>query len=129
MVTASRAMRSRSRIVCVTPFLKGARPDINADLVGAQVGAHMEIRKACALSSQLIEMRSFQKRVPVTGQIAVPLVICHYQDNVGLFARKRPGMQNTGRAYNQAGRHTQQRSDCKSIHLIPFLMTKSDSIY
>lgn len=38
MVVACKVRRSRSKSVCVTPFLNSCRPVISAERVGAQVG-------------------------------------------------------------------------------------------
>ena len=45
--------------------------------------ADMEVGKACALGLQLIKIGRLQKRMPVTGKIAITLVICHNQNNIG----------------------------------------------
>ena len=43
----------------------------------------MEVGKPHGLSIELIQIRSLENRIPVTGQIAVTLIVSHHEDDVG----------------------------------------------
>jgi hypothetical protein len=49
----------------------------------------MKIRKPYTLSVQRIKIRSFQNRISMTTQIAVPLVVSYDQNNIGTLVGKR----------------------------------------
>ena len=46
--------------------------------------ADMEIREAHGLGVEAIQIRRLEDRIPVTGQIAVALIVSHHEDDVGL---------------------------------------------
>lgn len=50
-------------------------PVRSAERVGAQVGAHREIAEADAFMMQAVEVRGFEHRIAVAGEIAVALII------------------------------------------------------
>ena len=54
----------------------------------------MKISQPNALRSQLIEIRRLQNRIPMSGEVAIPLVIRHHDNDVGLN-RKRGTRENS----------------------------------
>ena len=91
MVVAFSVSRSRSRMVCVTPFLNSCRPVISAERVGEQVGLTWKSVKRTASVVQPVEVRRLEDRVAVAGQVAVALIIGQHEDDVGptCFQRRR----------------------------------------
>ena len=49
----------------------------------------LEVREADALRVQLVEVRGLQHGVTVSADIAIPLVICEDEDDIGSFGGER----------------------------------------
>lgn len=64
------------------PIFKGCPPRHQSGPSGCAGGTGMEVGKPSALSVKLIEMGSFEKRMPMTTQVAIALIIGLDQDDV-----------------------------------------------
>ena len=49
----------------------------------------MKARKASRLRMESIEVRGFQERMSMAAQVAIALVVCHYQNDAGAAAFER----------------------------------------